>query len=254
VQHRELLFAWTRRDLASRWRGTFLGAWWALLQPLFMLALYTFVFAIVLKVRFGPGGTGDFALSLWAGLLPWLAFAETATRAAGAIAAQPNLVKKVVFPLELLPASLGLAALANQLIGLALLLVAAAWTGAVFATWAYLPLLLAVQLAFTLGVAWLLASLGVFIRDLAAAIGLVLNAWMYLSPVLYPASLVPEAYRGWFMLNPVALWAEATRGVVLLGQAPDPRLLAGHALLAALTLGLGLWFFTRTRRAFADVL
>jgi lipopolysaccharide transport system permease protein len=251
ARQRELLVAWTRRDLESRWRGTFLGAWWALLQPLGMLALYTFVFSAVLKVKFG---TGDFALNLWAGLAPWMAFSETLARATTAIVGQPNLVKKVVFPLAVLPASLVASSGVSLAIGLALLAGAAAVAGTLHATALWLLPIMALQLLFTLGLAWLLASLGVFLRDLAAAIGLVLNAWMYLSPVVYPASMVPEAYRGLYMLNPAAFWAEATRNAVLAGVAPDPAQLAVQALLASGCALAGFVWFAKTRRAFADVL
>jgi lipopolysaccharide transport system permease protein len=251
ARQRELLVAWTRRDLASRWRGTFLGAWWVLLQPLFMLALYTFVFSLVLRVKFG---TGDFALNLWAGLAPWMAFSETLSRATTAIVGQPNLVKKVVFPLALLPASQALAASVSLAIGLVLLVGAAGLTGTLHASALWLPVIMALQLAFTLGLAWFMASLGVFMRDLASAIGLVLNAWMYLSPIVYPADMVPAAWRGVYMLNPAAFWAEGTRGAVLAGVAPDPRLLAVHAAIALVTLLLGFAWFMKTRRAFADVL
>lgn len=251
ARQRELLVAWTRRDLAMRWRGTFLGAWWALLQPLFMLALYTFVFSLVLRVKFG---TGNFALNLWAGLLSWTAFSETAARAVTAISGQPNLVKKVVFPLELLPASMALSALTNQLVGAVLLLIGAAATGAVHVTALWLLPLMAMQLAFTLGVAWLMAGLGVFVRDAGTAIQLALNAWLYLSPVLYPASMVPEAYRGLYMLNPVAFWVESTRGAVLEGVAPHPSGLLLQAGVALVVMGLGYAFFRHTRPAFADVI
>ncbi|MDB5099862.1 MAG: sugar transporter permease [Cyanobacteria bacterium RYN_339] len=251
ARQRELLLAWTRRDLDSRWRGTLLGPWWALVQPLFMLALYTFVFSLVLRVKFG---TGDFALNLWAGLAPWMAFSETLSRATTAIVGQPNLVKKVVFPLALLPASQVLAAAVSLAIGLGLLVGAAGLTGQLHATALWLPVIMALQLAFTLGLAWGLASLGVFLRDLASAIGLVLNAWMYLSPIVYPASMVPEAYRGLYMLNPAAFWAEGTRNAVLAGVAPTPGMLAVQAAIAAVTLLLGFAWFMKTRRAFADVI
>lgn len=253
-RHRELVVTWARRDVASRFAGSFLGVWWAVLQPLFMLALYTLVFSVVLKVHFGTNGHGNFTLYLFAGLLPWLAFAETLTRATTVITGHPNFVKKVVFPLEVLPVGLVASATVSQFIGLALLLLAALALGTLHATALWLVPIIALQLAFTLGASWFLASLGVFVRDLASAISLVLNTLMYVSPILYPATMVPEAYRKLFLANPIAFWAEASRRAILEGIAPSPQQLAAQTALALAVLFAGHAWFVRTQRAFADVL
>lgn len=254
LRHRDLLLSWTVRDLQVRYQGSFLGNAWAVLHPLATLATYTFVFSVVLNLRFGPPGHGGFALFLMAGLLPWLAFAETVQRATTVITGNANLVKKVVFPLEVLPASLVASSLVNLAIGLAILLVAVAGTIGLTPALAWLPVIALVQIAFTLGVAWLLASLGVFVRDLAMGIGLVLNIVLYLSPILYPASAVPAAWRWLFDYNPIAFWVEAYRHAILDGAGPAFGPLAAHGALALAVMALGWAWFAKTRRAFADVL
>ena len=254
ARHRDLLVRWTARDLQVRYQGSFLGNAWAVLHPLATLAVYTFVFSVVLNLRFGPPGHGGFALFLMAGLLPWLAFAETVQRATTVITGNANLVKKVVFPLEVLPASLVASALVNLGIGLAILLVVVAFTAGLTPALAWLPVVTLIQVAFTLGVAWLLASLGVFVRDLQVGIGLLLNIVLYLSPILYPASAVPAAWRWLFDFNPVAFWVEAYRGAILDGVGPALGPLALHAALALGVMALGWAWFAKTRRAFADVL
>lgn len=254
ARHRDLLWSWTVRDLQVRYQGSFLGNAWAVLHPLATLAVYVFVFSVILNLRFGPPGHGGFALFLMAGLLPWLAFAETVQRATTVITGNANLVKKVVFPLEVLPASLVASSLVNLVIGLAILLVAVAFTVGLGPALAWLPAIGLVQVMFTLGIAWGLASLGVFVRDLAMGIGLLLNILLYLSPILYPAAMVPVAWRWVFDYNPIAFWVEAYRGAILDGVGPAVAPLAVHAALAGLVMALGWTFFAKTRRAFADVL
>lgn len=253
-RHRDLLWSWTTRDLQVRYQGSFLGNAWAVLHPLATLAVYTFVFSVVLNLRFGPPGHGGFALFLMAGLLPWLAFAETVQRATTVITGNANLVKKVVFPLEVLPASLVASSLVNLAIGLAILLVVVAAMIGLSPALVWLPVVIAIQLAFTLGVAWGLASLGVFVRDLQVGIGLLLNIVLYLSPILYPASAVPPAWRWLFDYNPIAFWVETYRGAILDGTGPALAPLLGHGALALLVMALGWVWFAKTRRAFADVL
>lgn len=252
--HIDLLRSWTRRDLEVRYQGSFLGNWWAVIQPLSTLALYTFVFSVVLNIRFGTPGHGGFAIYLMAGLLPWLAFSETILRATTVIVGNQNLVKKVVFPLPVLPASLVASGLVNQAIGTVVLLAVVAFLSGLKLSLLWLPVILAVQVAFSLGLAWAIASLGVFVRDINAGIGLFLNFWMYLSPILYPAEMVPEAYRWVFAFNPIAFLVEAYRGAILEGHGPDPLLLLAHGSLAIAVMVLGYAFFAKTQRAFADVL
>lgn len=255
VRHRELIASWTRRDLESRYRGSYLGALWSFVQPLFTLVLYTFVFSVVMKVRFNAAGHGGFALYLMCGLLPWIAISEVWTRATTVIVGNANFVKKVVFPLETLVASLAASAAVNQLVATAILVIAIPFLGGHLSlNLLWFPLILAIQVALTLGFGWMLASLGVFVRDIAQAIGLILTFGMYLTPIVYPESMVPQAFRWVLVLNPVAFLVQSYRRIMLDASAPELLPMVGNAAFALAIMALGYAWFTKTKRAFADIL
>jgi lipopolysaccharide transport system permease protein len=252
----DLIVSLTRRELASRYRGSFLGILWALLTPVVMIVIFTLIFSGIFKAKFGASSSQwDYALYLFCGLLPWNAFQESVQQSASTIVAHTNLVKRVVFPLETLPLSLSLSAVANQLFGTVVLLLAVIVLRREFhGTIVFLPILLIPQLLATFGAAWLVSSIGVFIRDIVQGISLVLMAWMYLTPIIYPESLVPAPYRKVISLNPFTPLVRNYRRVLLEGAPPDWQGLAyfiGFALLAFL---FGYWWFARTRKNFADVI
>lgn len=245
-----------RRFTVARYRGSVLGVVWALLTPVVMIALFTFIFAEVFNARFVSGGSAwDYALYLFCGLLPWTAFQESLQLSSNIVVTHANLVKRVVFPLETLPVAQSLAALAGQLFGTAALLVAVLVVrGEFHATVLWLPVLVVPQLLATLGAAWFVASLGVFIRDTAQALGLVLLVWMYLTPIIYPETVVPERYRALLDFNPFTSLVRSYRNCLLEGLPPDWRGLAYFTLFALLLFVSGYWWFARTRRNFADVI
>jgi lipopolysaccharide transport system permease protein len=252
----DLIRPLARRMLLSRYRGSALGVVWAALTPLVLIAVFTFLFAGVFNARFTPAGSPwEYALYLFCGLLPWTAFAESVQQSAGVVVSHANLVKRVVFPLEVLPVAQALAALAGQAFGtVALLAAALALRGELHASLLWLPVLVVPQLLLTLGASWFAASLGVFVRDTAQALGLVLTAWMYLTPIIYPEQAVPERFRAALELNPFAPLVRGYRRVVLEGAPPD---LGGLAYVTAVGLAvfiLGYWWFARTRKNFADVI
>ena len=251
-----LIGSLARRELAARYKGSVLGVLWAVLTPLVMIAIFTFVFAGVFGARFGANTSAwDYALYLFCGLLPWTAFQESAQQSAGTIVAQSNLVKRVVFPLETLPVAQSLAALANQLFGtLALLAAALVVRRQLHATLLWLPVLVAAQLTLTLGAAWLIASLGVFLRDIVPGVALVLTAWMYLTPIIYPESIVPAAYRPWIEANPFTPLVRSYRRVLLDGAPPDWGGMLYFIGFALALFVFGYWWFAKTRKGFADVL
>jgi len=186
--------------------------------------------------------------------LPWNAFQESLQLSASTIVSHANLVKRVVFPLETLPVSICLAAVTNQLFGTLVLIVAIViLRREIHATILFLPLVLLPQLVATCGIAWLVASLGVFVRDIVQGIALVLMAWMYLTPIIYPESLVPANYRGAVNLNPFTPLVRNYRRFLIEGVTPDWTGLAYFGAFAALTFLLGYWWFARTRKNFADV-
>ncbi len=252
----DLIWPLARRMTLARYRGSALGLLWALLTPAVMIAVFTFLFAGVFGARFTPEGTPwDYALYLFCGLLPWTAFSETLQQSSGLVVAHANLVKRVVFPLETLPVAQVLAALAAQLFGTAALLLATVVVRReLHPTALWLPALLVPQLLLTLGGAWLVASLGVFIRDTAQVLGLVLMAWLYLTPIIYPEAVVPARFRPALELNPFTPLVRSYRRTLLEGAPPDWPGLAYTTALAAAAFLLGYWWFARTRKNFADVI
>lgn len=251
----DLILSLTRRELAERYKGSVLGILWAILTPIVMIVIFTIIFAGIFKARFNANDSHwDYALYLFCGLLPWNAFQEALSLSANAVVNRANLVKRVVFPLETLPVSQTLAAIANQMFGtVALLLGILLIRRQLHLTTLYVPLLLIPQLLLTLGGAWLLASLGVFIRDIVQGLSLVLMAWMYLTPIIYPETIVPEAYRPFINANPLTPLIRSYRRVLLDGAAPDWGGLAYFLAFALIVFVFGYWWFARTRRNFADV-
>ena len=248
----------TRRDVSAKYRGSLFGLAWSFITPLLMLCVYAFVFSFIFKARWGNRADEnqlDFALLLFIGLLIHGFLSECLMRAPLLIVQHANYVKKVVFPLEVLPVSALLSALTQFCIGslVMLIFVAYAHEGLPFTVLFY-PIVIAPFVLLMLGVVWIVSSLGVFIRDLAQATGLLSTILMFLSPVFYPITALPEQWRPLFQLNPLTFIIEQARAVVVWGQAPYWAGLALYFAVAALVCSLGLAWFQRTRHAFADVL
>jgi lipopolysaccharide transport system permease protein len=252
----ELVLSLARRELASRYKGSALGIIWAVLTPVVMIVIFTFIFARIFGARFGASGSSwDYALYLFCGLLPWNMFQETLILSATTIVSHANLVKRVVFPLETLPIAQALSALANQMFGtIALLVATIIIRHELHATVLWLPVLLIPQLIATLGAAWLIASLGVFLRDIAQGISLFLMAWMYLTPIVYPEAIVPERYRFYVGLNPFTPLIRSYRQILIEGSAPDWPGLGYFSVIAVVCFFFGYWWFAKTRKNFADVI
>ena len=252
----DLIWSLARRELAARYKGSVLGIIWALVTPVVMIAIFTFIFAGVFGARFGVNGSAwDYALYLFCGLLPWTAFQESLQLSSNTIVSHSNLVKRVVFPLEALPIAQTLAALANQLFGtLALILAIIIIRHEIHPTLLLLPVLLLPQLLATLGAAWFVSSLGVFLRDIVQGIALLLMAWMYLTPIIYPESIVPERFRSWINLNPFTPLVRSYRRILLEGLMPDWMGLLYFTTFALLVFIFGYWWFAKTRKSFADVI
>src|ERR1041384_7934486 len=251
----ELIFSFARRELLARYKGSALGIAWAVLTPVVMIAIFTFIFAGIFGARFGASNSHwDYALYLFCGLLPWSMFQESVQQSSNTIVAHANLVKRVVFPLETLPAAQAFAALGNQLFAsVALLVGIVVIRENLQLTTLLLPVLLIPQLLFALGAAWLIASLGVFLRDIAQGITLLLMAWMYLTPIIYPESIVPPRFRTFINLNPFTALVRSYRRIFLDGGLPDWRGLAYFTAIALVVFLFGYWWFARTRKSFADV-
>lgn len=253
---RSLIWQFVKRDVLSRYRGSWLGLSWSFITPLMMLAVYTFVFHEVFRSRWGQSDAGgiDFALRMYAGLVVFNFFAECISRAPRLIVDQPNLVKKVVFPLELLAWVSICSALFHLAINVVVLLLGILFTGELHLTALLLPLVWLPLLPLVLGLTWFLAALGVYLRDIAQLIGLMVSFLMFMSPVFYPVSALPERWRFWLHLNPLTLIIENTRLVLLEGGIPAMLPLAIYFVIAMAVAALGALWFRATRRGFADVL
>ena len=256
-RNRGLIVALTKREVVGRYRGSVLGILWSFLNPVFMLLVFTFIFSVVFKSRWSAGTDSktEFALVLFAGLIVFNLFAECFNRAPGLILSNVNYVKKVVFPLEILPwVALG-SALFHALISLGVWLIAyLILFGVPHITVLLLPLVFLPFLLFIMGLTWGLASLGVYLRDVSQFIGVVTTALMFLSPLFFPSSAMPENYRHLLLLNPLTPVIEQAREVLYWGKMPDMTLLSVYLLAGAFIAWLGFAWFQKTRKGFADVL
>lgn len=256
----DLLKTLVQRDLAARYKGSVLGNAWALLNQLAQLLVYTYLFSIVLKVKLSLGGlpTNDFTFGLWifAGLVPWIAFTSGLAQSATAIVAQTNLVKKVVFPVALLPLVPICSAFVDSTMGIMLLVTFVAFlTQAVHPTLLLLPLVWIPQLLLTAGLGYLAAGLTVFLRDIPQTIGVILNLWFYMTPIVYPSSAIPERLRFWvFWLNPMTIVVELYRDLVLIGRMEHWTEWGLLSLISVIVFTIGFSVYRRLRPAFADVL
>lgn len=255
--NRALIFASAKREVLGRYRGSVLGLFWSFFNPLFMLAVYTFVFSVVFKARWtsASDSKAEFALVLFAGLIVFNLFAECVNRAPGLIVYNTNYVKRVVFPLEILSFVSLSSALYHALISLAVWIIAyAVLIGVPHLTILFLPLILAPLCMLIVGLSWILASLGVFLRDVSQFVGILTSVLMFLSPIFYPASSLPQKYQNLLYLNPLTPEIEMARQVLYWGQAPSLTLLGLYYLFSAAICWLGFFWFQRTRKGFADVL
>ncbi len=254
--NRELIAQLTRREVLSRYRGSVLGLAWSFFNPLLMLVVYTFVFSVVFKARWGLGdeSKADFAIVLFVGMIIHGLFAECVTRAPGLILGNVNYVKKVVFPLEILPWVAAGSALFHSAVSIAvLLMVQLVFQHALAATVVFLPIVLVPLLFATMGLAWFLSSIGVYVRDIGQTIGIFTTVLLFLSPVFYPVDALPENYRILLLVNPLTFVIEDARRVLIWGQAPNWTTLMIYASASFGIAWFGFWWFQRTRRGFADV-
>lgn len=249
-----LLGEFTRRDFKGRYAGSTLGFLWSFVQPLWSLALFTFLFSTVMKISPGIGErTDNFAIFLFCGLLPWMALQEGITRATTAITDNSGLVKKMSFPSGLLVLAVVLAALLHEAIAAVLFLVILAVTGHL--TLSGLPVLLIaipLQIALTVGLGFLVASVHVFVRDTAQIISMLMMGWFYLTPIVYPMILVPDQFKPLMELNPLTVLVTLYREAFLGGQVLPIRALLPLIAAAIISLGVGAWLFARLKPAFAD--
>jgi len=257
-RNRQLIVQMTKREVVGRYKGSVMGLLWSFLNPVFMLTVYTFVFSVVFKARWGVDGNDSktqFAVVLFVGMIVHGLFAEVVNRAPSLILANVNYVKKVIFPLEILPVITMCAALFHGLVSLAVLLIAFfIFNHSLQWTVIFIPLVLLPMVILTLGCAWMLASLGVFIRDVGQTIGIITTVMMFLSPVFFPVTALPEVYRPLIMANPLTFIIEQAREVLIWGHSPNWTGLGIYTVAATVVAWVGYVWFQKTRKGFADVL
>lgn len=258
-RHRRLIGQMTKREVIGRYKGSALGLAWSFFNPVFMLVVYTFVFSEIFKSRWGGLGGDDsktqFALVLFVGMIVLGLFGEVLNRAPGLIVGNANYVKKVIFPIDILPVIAMGTALFHTLVSLSVLLLAyAAFNGAVQWTAICIPLVLVPLLILVLGLAWILASLGVFLRDVGQFVTIITTVLTFLSPVFYPVTAVPERVRPFIMANPLTFIIEQARDVLIWGRWPNWFGLGCYLGIALLVAWAGYAWFQKTRKGFADVL
>ena len=257
-RNRQLIAQMTKREVVGRYRGSFMGMAWSFFNPVFMLAVYTFVFSMAFKARWGTSGDESktqFALVLFVGLVVHNLLAEVLNRAPSLIVSNANFVKKVVFPLEILPVVNASAALFHGAISLAVLIVSFfLFNGFLHATAIFIPLVLLPLVILAIGMGWILSSFGVFLRDVGQTIGIVTMAMLFLAPVFYPVTSLPSSIQPWLFLNPTTFIIEQARDVLIWGKFPNWTGLFIYSIVAVAVSWLGYFWFQKTRKGFADVL
>ncbi len=256
-RNRYLIKTFVQREVVGRYRGSFMGILWSFFHPVFMLSVYTFVFSVVFKARWHTGSDSktEFALILFSGLMVFNLFAECINRAPTLILSHVNYVKKVIFPLEILPWVVLGGALFHTVVSFIVWLIAyIILFGTPHLTIILLPVVILPLLLFIVGISWGLASLGVYLRDVSQFIGIFTAALMFLTPIFYSASNLPEKYQILLRLNPLTSVVEQTRDVLFWGKPPDIKLLVVSFLCSILIAWLGFAWFQKTRKGFADVL
>jgi lipopolysaccharide transport system permease protein len=258
-RNRQLIVQMAKRDVVGRYKGSAMGVAWSFFNPVFMLAVYTFVFSEIFKIRWGGVGGDDsktqFALVLFVGMIVLSLFSEVLNRAPGLILSNVNYVKKVVFPIEILPIIATCVALFHSQISLGVMLAAfGIFNGYLHWAVVFIPFVLLPLVILTLGLGWMLASLGVFLRDVGQTVGIITTVLTFLSPVFYPVTAVPERFRPFIMVNPLTFIIEQAREVLIWGHLPNWLGLGIYTLAATVVAWAGYAWFQKTRKGFADVL
>ncbi len=255
-QYRSLIARLAKREIDARYRGSVLGVIWAFVVPMLMLGVYTFVFSMVFRIRWEVPmeEKGSFALILFSGLIIFNLFSECVTRAPGLMLENVSYIKKVVFPLEIMPWVSMVVALFNAAVSLLILVVFYLVVhGLPPATFLLLPIVIFPLVFWILGLGWFLSSAGVYLRDVQPFVGLLTTMMMFLSPIFYPLSAIPEAYRGFIQLNPLTLVLNDSKSVMFWGQMPQWLDWLLYVMLSWVVGWLGFVWFQKTRKGFADV-
>ncbi|AOW12662.1 hypothetical protein LPB72_16670 [Hydrogenophaga crassostreae] len=257
-RQKNLIFALTKREIEGRYKGSLFGIFWSVLTPLMMVSVFTFVFGEIFQSKWAGAKSAnhlDFAAALFSGLLVYNLFAECIGKAPYLITSNPNYVKKIIFPLEVLSIVTVLAALFHFLVAYAVVIVLVLFSGWDL-TWTvlYTPVIVFPLLMLVMGLTWLISALGVFLRDIGQIIAPVLTALMFLSPIFYPLSSVNPKLQWIYHINPITFVVETLRAALLHNQRPGGQAWLAYTAVCALVMVVGFLFFQRTRKGFADVI
>lgn len=251
-KRRELLWIWTLRSIQARYKQTFFGSLWAIIQPLSMMLMFSIIFTFFIPVNTGPVPYPVFSFTA---LLPWTFFSTSIASAVPSMIDNMSLVTKVYFPREIFPLSAIGARFVDFLIGSIICVAMLIYYDIGFSkTWIWVPLLLVVQMTLTVGISLLGAAMTVFYRDFRYAFTLLLQLWMYATPIIYPITVVPEQFRGLYSLNPMVGLMTSYRSVILLGQNPSLEILAPAVVVSLVALAVGYWYFKRAEWQFGDII
>jgi len=251
---RHLIWNFVQRDLKTRYVGSFMGLFWAVIHPLVLLVSYTFVFSVIFEVRPALKTIDNFAIFAFCGMLPWLYFQDTVVRSCTSVVDQSHLIRKTLFPSEILPITVAISNLATHLVGFGILLIVLAGFGVLGWVSLLIPAYLFLLLLLAVGLGWLVASLQVFLRDTAQVLSVLMVFWFWFTPIFYQVEHVPTPYRSAIQLNPLTHVVEGYRKILLENSLPDPYSFLLLLLFSLAVFGFGGFVFRNTKREFVDVL
>lgn len=257
ITHKELIKELVIRDLSARYKGSTVGILWSFITPLMMLIVYTFVFSVVFKAKWNVDTDTqiNFSVVLFVGLIIHSFFSEVINKSPLIIISNPNYVKKVIFPLEILPVVTTISAVVNMIISIVILAIAIfILQGGIEPTFLYLPIILIPLVILTMGLAWFLASIGTYLRDISYLTTIITTIMLFLTPVFYPLSALPEKYHPYILGNPLTFIIEQSRNVALFNKAPDFYGVVLYTFFASIFAMIGYLWFEKTKRGFADVI
>lgn len=256
-RNRDLILQLTKRDVIGRYKGSVIGVFWSFLNPIILLVVYTFVFSVVFKAKWGgpDEDRAQFALVLFAGMIVHSLFSEVLLRAPTLIVSNASYVSKILFPIEILPVITMGTAVFHGLVSILVLIAALLLINGAFPwTVVFVPFIILPLVFMALGFAWAIASLGVFLRDIAQPIGLLMTVLLFASPVFYPISALPEGLQPWLLMNPLTFIIEQIRAVMIYGRLPEIGNWLVYSGISLAVAWIGYVWFQKTRKGFANVL
>lgn len=249
---RSILWQTTKNDMRARYAGSALGLLWLMVYPLFFLGAYAAVYLYVFNVRFKMFDSNEYVALIFCGLIPFLGFAETLGNGVGSVVANTNLIKNTLFPIELIPAKSVLVSQGTQVTGLCLLIVAIALLGKLTPWVLLVPLLWLLQIIFSIGLIWILSSINVFVRDLQNIVSILILFLMMISPIAYPADMIPVSLKPFLSVNPLYYLITCYQDVLIMGQFPRGNSFWVLCVFSFLTFFIGFWFFEKMKKVFVD--